>query len=155
QVCLVHGDGTITQVTNSGTNSGLIWARDSSEIAYATHIGQDTVTTKIKPLDGVSPERIIAKEPVELGPVDWHPDKRHLLVRLVDTGGKTNSLSTLDLETGKLDSYLLKQPRLLGARFSPDGNWVAYEQNVSGHEQIYISSYPVADRTYRIPSNAA
>ena len=155
QVCLVHADGTITQVTNSGINADLVWARDSSEIAYDTHSGQETTIAKIKPLDGVSPERIIAKEPMELGPADWHPDKRHLLVRLADTGGKTNSLSTLDLETGKLDPYLTKQPRLLAARFSPDGNWVAYEKTVSGQEQIYISSYPVADRTYRIPSSAA
>src|SRR5215472_14525168 len=136
QVCLVHADGTITQVTNSGINADLVWARDSSEIAYDTHSGQETTIAKIKPLDGVSPERIIAKEPIELGPADWHPDKRHLLVRLADTGGKTNSLSTLDLETGKLDPYLSRQPRFLGARFSPDGNWVAYEKTVSGQEQI-------------------
>jgi DNA-binding winged helix-turn-helix (wHTH) protein/Tol biopolymer transport system component len=155
QVCLVHADGTITQLTNSGINCCLVWARDSSEIAYDTHNGQDSSIAKIKPLDGVSPERVIAKEPIVLGPADWHPDKRHLLVGFADTGGKTYSLSILDLETGKLDPYLSKQSRLLGARFSPDGNWVAYEKNVSGQEQIYISSYPVADRTYRIPGNAA
>jgi eukaryotic-like serine/threonine-protein kinase len=155
QVCLVHADSTITQVTNSGTNCCLTWARDSSEIAYDTHTGQDTSIARIKPLDGVSPERVIAKELLELGIADWHPDKRHALVGAADAGGKTLSLSTLNLETGKLNPYLPKQPRLLVARFSPDGNWVAYEKNVSGQEQIYISSYPVADRTYRIPSNAS
>jgi DNA-binding winged helix-turn-helix (wHTH) protein len=155
QVCLVHSDGTITQITNSGTNCCLVWARDSSEIAYATHNGQESTTAKIKPLDGVSPERVMAKEPRLFGVADWHPNKRHLLVIAADAGGKTYSLSTLDLETGKLAPYLPGQPRLLDARFSPGGNWVAYEKNVSGQEQIYISSYPVADRTYRIPSNVA
>lgn len=37
-----------------------------------------------------------------------------------------------------------------GARFSPDGRWVAYESNESGPTEIYVQSFPLSGAKWQV-----
>jgi WD40-like Beta Propeller Repeat len=60
-------------------------------------------------------------------------------------------LVVLDLLTEAVNPYL---PCVAGdwleGKFSPDGNWVAYESGEPGSRQIYVSSYPAPTTKDRI-----
>lgn len=146
-ICLIHEDGTVTQLTQHGLAGGLAWAPDSSALSYGVHEG-NTTTTFIKPLDGNVPARILSKS-YGLVPAitSWHPDKQHVLA-LQETGNANIGLVTLDLATGATTTYLSPVPRLYDSRFSPDGNWIAYQSGMDGTDKIRIASYPNPVKQY-------
>lgn len=148
-VCLIHGDGTITQITSGAIHGGLAWLTDSSAISYYTHEGRST-SSSIKPLDGVAPEHVLSSAKNPLLILSWHPDKRHALVTRTSAAGYECLI--LDLATSKTKRYLGTDPGPTEwFRFSPDGHWVAYEKSAGGTDQIRIVSYPVPSAEYSIP----
>ena len=52
------------------------------------------------------------------------------------------------------DHTLAGDPRVfaggMGARFSPDGHWVAFSSNESGEDEIYVAAFPSALGKVRI-----
>jgi len=38
-------------------------------------------------------------------------------------------------------------------RFSPDGKWVAYQSDESGRDEVYVASFPSADRRRQISTD--
>jgi serine/threonine-protein kinase len=41
------------------------------------------------------------------------------------------------------------------ARISPDGRWLAYVSNESGHNEVYVGSFPEARAKYQISNDGA
>jgi len=152
-ICLMHADGTVTQVTQHGLAGSLAWAPDSSALSYTVHKGH-TISTFIKQLNDAVPERAVMDGSDYAGIVSWHPDKRHALV-LREAANGAREATVLDFGSGRMSSYLPAQARLLDARFSPDGRWVAYQKAWNGTDTVYISSYPKPDKTYQVTATRA
>jgi eukaryotic-like serine/threonine-protein kinase len=148
-ICLVHLDGTVTQVTNSPLSSAAIWSPDSTAIAYDRHHDPSHFRLLLKWLIGNVPEQEIFGSSEGLHPLSWHPDGKHMLVGTNETGACC-VLRVLDLSTRRLSPYLPSKSATLVARFSPDGRWVAYQSDDTGTSEIYISSYPVPRTRYRL-----
>lgn len=149
-VCLLHGDGTVTQITQGAIHGVLAWLSDSSALSYFTHQGHTSFSISIKPLDETLPERLLMRAKTASAVVSWHPDKQHALV-VADVGDGTSECRILEVVTGKTTPYL---PADLGYtgwfRFSPDGRWVAYEKQSRGMDQTQIVSYPVPSVEYSV-----
>ena len=74
---------------------------------------------------------------------DIHPNGRHLLVRST-TGGRSVVLR-VGLEEGQGpfegEPLLPRRERTSGARFSPDGNLVAYYSDDSGRNELFVAPF--------------
>jgi eukaryotic-like serine/threonine-protein kinase len=153
-VCLTHGDGTVTQVTHAAINGFPAWASDSTFFSYYTHRGHTDFAIAVKPLDEKTSGSVVTTAPTAITVTSWHPDKRHALLSR-DIGNGTYAYFIFDLATNKITPYLSSDLGLNDyARFSPDGNWIAYSKQSNGNDQIHVASYPVPISDFTITNIA-
>jgi len=76
--------------------------------------------------------------------IDWSPDGRRLLYSSLNR--KTGfDLWTYSLEEKKAEAWLEAPGNQLYARFSPNGRWIAYATDESGHTETYVQAFPAKD----------
>jgi len=127
--------GTRTRLTRSNINaSEPIWTPDDANVIY--RLNPDLY---IRDASGVSEQRLVLESDELKGAHDVSPDGRYLLFsRHVNEG----DLWILDLETGEDTAWIATDYAEMGGRFSPDGNWVAYQSDESGLVEVYLQSFP-------------
>ena len=103
---------------------------------------------------GVEPSTLISS-PLPDRPEDWSPDGRHLLYRVLDPEGGYDLWYLFREDDGSFSShpYIKTQFREFGAKFSPDGRYVAYCSNETGRYEVYVRSFPDGERKWQISSN--
>ena len=81
-------------------------------------------------------------------PASTSPDGKWLLLR---QGGEIQSLS---LDGGRPNSQQVVQTEIPGfhIRFSPDGQMVAYTSAKTDRFEVYVQSYPKADKVWQVSS---
>ncbi len=133
--------GSFSRLTSSpGFESLPTWSPDARRIAYA---GDQTQTSPpkliIKNAGGTGTDERIVEGRVF--PLDWSRDGQFLLY-MVD-GGATHSDIWL-YEFGKKTSRALLASTFNenGARFSPDGKWIAFTSDEGHDKQVYVQSFP-------------
>jgi Tol biopolymer transport system component len=126
-------DGRHTRLTTGGTrimSANAAWKQDGSEIVFAQ--GGELVRRRIDPQSAVA----------ALGqrgtPLDWSSDGRWLLFGRSST---TPDIMVYDFAAKTARPWLATEFSEGTARFSSDGQWVAYASNVSGRQEIYIRSF--------------
>jgi len=136
------GRGTFTRLTQSGRNGAPIWSPDGRQIAYNS--AQDTkIAVMTRPVDGSGSETQLWSGTLRCVPYSWSPD------------GKTIAVGCSSDQSGNEDVYLLSlgdksEPRPFvqtpfsdwGAKFSPDGRWIAYISDASGQYEVYVRPFP-------------
>lgn len=149
-VCLIHNDGTVTQVTHGEINGNLAWTNDSSAVSYFTHRGRGSFAIGIKPLNDSTIGHVLLAATTSIALTSWHPDNRHALIARVDDKGHIEYL-IFDSATGKLTPYLPADSGTEDARFSPDGHWVAYtKQEEHETDRVHLVSYPQPTLDYAV-----
>jgi hypothetical protein len=130
--------GAFTRLTlDSGASP--VWSPDGREIAYVNHS-----TIYRKPVDGTQAEQAFG------GPVaritGWSANGQIL-------GAATGVLLTF--ADGKSTPLLGKTDMIGdGARFSPDGKWIAYGSVESKRQyEVYVQSFPPTGAKYQISTN--
>jgi hypothetical protein len=85
-------------------------------------------------------------------PLDWSRDGRFLLFARAPSPTQSD-LWILPMGEGdrKPVKYLATGFRLRHGSFSPDGRWVMYASDVSGHEEVYVSPFPDASAAPAVP----
>lgn len=151
-ICLLHPDSSVTQITNSPLIGALAWAPDSSSIAYYRHRPNEDVEALIKSLTLSEPEKRLPVSS-DTSPVSFHPDGRRLLLVRWNRQATNADLLVLDLSTGNKMEYLSNIPTLLTAQFSPDGKWLAYSSREAGIERVYVASFPSPSTRYQISAS--
>lgn len=73
--------------------------------------------------------------------VDWSPDGRFLLLQTQDPATGWD-LWLLPVGGGQPSPFIVTRFNEGGARFSPDGRWLAYTSDESGREEIYVRPFP-------------
>ena len=92
------------------------------------------------------------------GEIGWRHPRRSGLVarrprhRLHQTDSASDSdLWTLPLAGDRKPAAFLETTYIeAGGAFSPDGQWIAYESNVSGRNEVYVRPFPVQPGQYPI-----
>jgi len=128
---------TSTRFTfGSEINWSLVWSPDGSRIIFSS--GNDLYQ---KPVSGVKDAELLLKSSEVPLAESWSRDGRFLLYRVFDP--KTDwDFWVLPLEGDKKPvPFLVTEFREREARFSPDGHWVAYVSNESGHYEVYVRSF--------------
>jgi hypothetical protein len=130
--------GNATKLTSEGSNQYPIWTPDAKRLTYrATRAGTRNLFWRMADGSGTE-ERLTTGKGIH-APGSWSPDGRVLLFSDSAAGGDILALTLADHETRPF----LRTRFMEGApRFSPDGRWVAYFSDESGHEEIYVQPYP-------------
>jgi len=105
-----------------------------------------------------APDTLLALEAGDAWPTGVSPDGRWLAyygatLGVGDSGDATdpNDLMFIDLRTR--ESRRIRIPGAQrGARFSPDGRWVAFQSTESGAEETYVRPWPAMDARFQISS---
>ena len=136
--------GTRTPLIAEDSGPGLnypSWSPDGKQLAYRNVVGK-TSALLVHASDGSGEERQIGEKYDVVGSVDgWSPDGRYLSFTTAKFVGPQNYLNTLRVwrvaEEPKLE---LEMPNAAMGRFSPDGHWLAFRDDISG--QVYATSFP-------------
>ena len=135
---LLHAEGRQTRLTTGGFSAqgfSPVWSRDGMEVIHQ----QSGVLIRRRVDQQGKP---VTLEGARGRPLDWSPDGRWLAT----LGRATESSSTpdiifYDLERRTNVPWLATEFVETGARFSPDGHWVAYSSNVSGRDEVYVRPF--------------
>ena len=140
------------QLTFEGMNRYPVWSSDSDRVAFQSS-REDRGSIFWRPADGTgSVQRLtMAEEDFAHIPESFSPDSRSLLysVRRAVTG----SIWTLDLETLESSVFAEVPDSLVWqSLFSPDGQWVAYQSNETGEDEIFVKPFPPTEARYQLPN---
>ncbi len=73
-------------------------------------------------------------------PTDWSPDGRWLLFSAT-RNRTTHNIYLLETESLQVEAFLETPFEETSARFSPDGEWVAYVSDQTGRREVYVRSF--------------
>ncbi len=133
--------GPATQLTFKGNNIHPRWTPDGKALTFTSFRAGPFDVYQI-PANRSSAEELRLAGPPDHTATSWSPDGTVLLLneQNPDTGEDISLLST---EEGSTPQPLLhKSWDESYAVFSPDGNWIAYQSNQEGSEEVYVMPYP-------------
>jgi serine/threonine-protein kinase len=136
---------TTTRLTFKGRAATPIWMPDGRHIVFK-YAGNSFLWTRT---DGVGDPQRLLESPHSMVPWSVSPDGRWLAYheKNPETGYDIGILP-LDLtdpdhpKPGTPELLLRTSAEEAGPRFSPDGRWIAYASNESGHYETYVRPFP-------------
>jgi len=136
------------KLTFRGHNTFAAWSPDGQRLAYFSRVESEDRLLSL-PADGSStePERI-ANDDFAGPPVEWSPDPAFLLVQQTHP----RKLVLLNLGDRKTTQWLQTPFHEAGARFSPDGRWLAYAANPTGAWEVWVRPFPGPGEPVRVSS---
>ena len=141
--------GNFTRWTSHpGEDFGPVWGPDG-RLAFSTEIAQDYEESEGGPGLGWmtgpgQPTEHLLRTPDQGDwdfPTSWSPDGRWLLYTQV-RGGTAADIYLLETQSLQPEIFLSTPFNETGARFSPNGHWVAYVSDRSGRREVYVRSFP-------------
>jgi eukaryotic-like serine/threonine-protein kinase len=117
-----------------------IWSPDGRYIAY------DRIGVGIfrKPANGAGKEELLLPVKPLAVPKSWSPDGRFILYAQINPGTGADLLG-LPVEPDPKPFVVAQTPATEDqGQFSPDGHWIAYTSNESGHSEIYVIPFPLS-----------
>ncbi|MDA2923688.1 SBBP repeat-containing protein [Acidobacteria bacterium AH-259-L09] len=161
----LSGETQIRQLTQVGSNIRPIWTPDGERITFASD-RDGPLSIYWQPADGRGvPERLTTpEEGTSHWPESWSPDGRTLSFTAFTTDADNDgAIWTLSLDGGGDPTLFLDLPGSgeMSARFSPDGQWLAYTSGVGGkggvwqnrgdqHRQVFVKPFPDTGAQYQV-----
>jgi hypothetical protein len=147
---LAHGRRT--RLTTGGKDGFPVWSPDGTRIAFASgRFGPQNMF--VRAADGSGPtERLLTSDVVQR-PSSWSPDGRMLTFH--QEGGPSGPMPdiwTLSFEPPIARPMVQLPGYQTRSRISPDGRWLAYASEESGHFEIYVTSFPSGTRKSQVSS---
>jgi Tol biopolymer transport system component len=133
--------GVETRVTGGLSENGApVWSPDGSRLYFGSdRDGMFDIYSQTD--DGVSPVQTVWKGGDDKSPHDVSPDGKILLAGLYSAKTR-GDLWIVPLDGGSPRSWIATDGSDDGARFSPDGKWVAYMSDRSGRYEVYVTAFP-------------
>ncbi len=151
KMALLFGDlarGTLSRSMAEGSFEGLAWAPDGKRVAFGFWPeGKGGWNVFWQSTDGSAPPERLTSETAERTeyPYSFSPDGRLLLVGVFNYADPSTGWDIFLFPlTGEREPRPFLQTKFYegGARFSPDGRWVAYQSNESGRVEVFVRSFP-------------
>ena len=118
-----------------------LWSPNGAEVLFQSQRLLPKIGLYVRKADGAEPERLLVARESQLQATDWSPDGRHVLVNERTTGTSRDILSLTMPDDSRLEPWRATEFDEANARFSPGGDWVAYESNQNGSVQVYVGSF--------------
>jgi len=142
---------TLTRFTFQGGGGEPAWTPDGKRIAFASVGGGGAVNLYWQMADGSGGlQRLTTSTHFQL-PLSWSPDGQ--LLAFQELAGTPVDIRVLRLSDRKVETFLQSSGNVGAPQFSPDGRWMAYVSNESGHFEIYVQPYPGPGGKYQISTD--
>jgi Tol biopolymer transport system component len=132
--------------TSPAAERDPVWSPDGRSIIYFSD-AKGKWDLYRKAADGTGEEGLLYADGINKIPTSWSPDGR-LLLFWRNAPKTLNDIWVLPVGasrepggTSKPFPWLATQFNELRAKFSPDGQWVAYDSNQSGRSEIYVTPF--------------
>jgi serine/threonine-protein kinase len=141
----------LTRLTSDpGFDSKPVWTPDGSRITFASaRANKSTLNLYWQRADGSGDPQRLTESANNQRPASSHPNGRFLAFE------EQNPTTTWDLMILPLDAddpsgskraqptaFLASSSAEREPMFSPDGRWLAYHSNESGHNEVYVRPFP-------------
>jgi hypothetical protein len=83
-------------------------------------------------------------------PTDWSPDEESIVLQTHERGVASDIMVVTTDGSGNTELVLRSRFSEIDGRFSPNGRWLAFASDESGRFEVYVQSYPEADRRYQV-----
>ena len=144
------GSGNPTRFTfDPAQDLFAVWSPDGSRIVFGSdregprNLYQRSAT-------GASKEELLLKTDFNAYPVDWSRDGRYIAYVINDPKTKIDVWVLPLSGDQKPFPFANTEASERGARFSPDGRWLAYVSDESGIPQIYVQSFPSSGGKWQV-----
>ena len=133
--------GSTSRLTFDGMHNTLgVWSPDGKRIVF-TGRPNGIRNLHLKSIGTESDEPLLAPGPDRL-PTDWSSDGARILYE--QGFAAPRDVFVLEMPERRPVAFLDSPFDERGAKFSPDGQWVAYVSNETGRGEVYVRSYPQA-----------
>ncbi len=137
---LLDVGGAAQQITDGPMHEGSpIWSPDGSRIAYFGKQG-DAYDIFTRPAQVGSKPELLLKSADQKFPSDWSHDGRYIVYTLsgADTHLDLWALSVGDRRSAPILDTVYSEGF---ATISPDGKWLAYQSDQTGHNEVYVQAF--------------
>jgi serine/threonine-protein kinase len=143
--------GTSTRLTSGPRTAWPMWTRDGKRVTYnSERLGFWNPFWRAA--DGSDEEKPVFRYESILNPTDWSPDNKKLLLYR-DSPQTDSDLVMFDTADGKLREVVATAATESRGIFSPDGNWIAYQSDESGHFEVYVRSAGGHEGRWQVSAN--
>jgi serine/threonine-protein kinase len=145
--------GILTKLTLDGASGLPFWTPDGKKVTYrSTKAGPSHLFWKTADGLGAKEEQLTSGENAQ-HPGAWSLDGEMLAFTDVDPGTGWD-IWTLSLHNGrKAEPFLRTSVNEANPAFSPDGQWIAYESNESGRDEVYVTDFPGRSKKERVSTD--
>jgi serine/threonine protein kinase/Tol biopolymer transport system component len=129
--------GSFTQLTFEGNNSMPVWTLDGARIAFASNKA-GALNLFWKQADGSGNDERLTTGGQSQAPYSWSP-RSHSLVFVEQSPTTGRDIWMLSIDRDLKSRAILQSPfNETGPALSPDGRWLAYVSDESGHNEVYV-----------------
>jgi hypothetical protein len=128
-----------------------VWFRDGSRVVASTSVARTQQALLSQRADGSrAPDTLLAASHLEAWPTDVSPGDS-LLLYYGNAPGETMDVFVLELRT-KTSRRLTLPGDQRGARFSPDGRWIAFQSVDGARQEVVVMPWPALDERHVVSS---
>ena len=145
--------GTDTRLTSGAANLDPSWSPDGNSIVFnSNQAGPFNLYQKA--VSGSGQAELLVSTGNTKVPDQWSRDGKFIVYSEVDSKTAHDlwvlPIGEADPDRRKPIAFLHTEFNELKGQLSPDSHWMAYTSDESGRREIYIRSFPISDRKWRI-----
>jgi len=134
------------------TDFAPVWSSDGNRIVFASlRDGSPNLYQKVA--TGAGNEEPFLKSSLAKVPFDWSRDGKFIIYGVIDPKTSWDLWFVPVADLSKAAPFLQTDADELQAQFSPDGHWVAYVSNESGHSEVYVRPFPTAAGKWQVSTD--
>ncbi len=144
--------GTTTRFVAEGHNLFPVWSPNSQQLAFGSARNAPP-NVFVKSLAGNTPEERLLESRFQCDPSSWTPDGKAVIFTMIDPQTRRDIWLVPVSGDRKPQPVLQTKANEQGGRVSPDGNWLTYNSDESGSNEIYVTQFPQPARSWRISTH--
>ena len=128
-----------------------IWSPDGSRIVFDSN-RNGPADIYVKALSGVGGEQQLLHSKEAKQPTDWSSDGKLIVFQRLDPKTKWDVWTLPASGEGNPTPVVQTLFNEMAGRLSPDGRWLAYASDESGHWEVYVAAFPGPGGKWQISS---